>query len=65
MNKKYKPVFFDCGRKSLGEASNIEEARGLAWEKLPEDIKEQLINIKKKISKNSLTPTEFTDSWIV
>lgn len=53
-----KPVFFDGGSLSCGDASSIEEARDVAWEKLPDDIKEQT-------TKENLKPEEFDNSWLV
>lgn len=53
-----KPVFFDGGTLSCGNASSIKEARDIAWEKLPDDI-------KKQTTKESLKPIEFDTAWLV
>jgi len=56
--KIYKHVFFDGGNKSLGKASNVEEARELGWRFLPDDIKEN-------VGKHTIKPEEFENSWLV
>ena len=53
-----KPVFFDGGTLSCGNASSFEEARNVAWEKLPNSIKEEII-------KENLKPIEFDGNWLV
>ena len=53
-----KPVFFDCGSLPIGNASSIKEARDIAWEKLPDSVQGQ-------ITKESLKPMEFKNSWVV
>lgn len=56
--KKKKDVFFDGGLHSFGRASTSDEARELAWNNLPLDI-------KKQIKKEDLKPEEFKNSWLV
>ena len=56
--KIYKSVYFDGGNKTLGKASNIEEARELGWKFLPDDIKED-------VGKHTIKPIEFENSWMV
>ncbi|HUU88352.1 MAG TPA: ClpX C4-type zinc finger protein [Candidatus Glassbacteria bacterium] len=53
-----KPVFFDGGSLSCGNASSFEEAKDVAWEKLPNSVKDQT-------TKEDLKPEEFNKSWIV
>jgi len=54
-----KDVYFDGASASCGQARTEDEARTLAWAKLPDDIKEEMGG-KEKLS----LMAEFETSWI-
>lgn len=53
-----KEVWFDGGRKCLGEVETEDEARELGWKFLPESVKIQT-------TKEELNITEFKTTFIV